>query len=285
MNVAGNKDVGRVLDDHIIRVFGRERSVAAVGWSKMSFSEHELHDLGRLVIAEGLDVGGVVEEALAMITEDLDAVEAEVAGIAEEDIVGAGEQVFDLSFEGGLRLSGPDRVVVAGLDDDGDVVWDELELGGERLVLIVDVGDGEFFLLAGVDADTVDQVSGEDEVFQAAGNIPLAAVAEIAVDPTKKHGPFVLHEHLAADVDVTEEGGADGGLGVFAVVLHLDVREDDVLDEDEVALFAELADHPDHFIEHDFAGEREDLSEALQRHEGDAAGLIFEFNDPVSFGG
>ena len=56
------------------------------------------------------------------------------------------------------------------------MVWDVFELFCQRLILIVDVADGEFFFLVWVDSDAIDKVSGEDEVFQFACHVSLSGV-------------------------------------------------------------------------------------------------------------
>ncbi len=78
VDVAGDEDVGCFVDDHVVGVFWCEGGVAAVGGCEVAFFEHDFHDFGGFVVFEVGDVGGEVEEALAVVGEYFDVVEAEV---------------------------------------------------------------------------------------------------------------------------------------------------------------------------------------------------------------
>ncbi len=162
------------------------------------------------------------------------------------------------------------------------MVRDVFELLGKCLVLVVDVADGEFFFLVWVDADAVDEITGEHEVFQFACNISLPGVSQVSVDPAEERVPFSVHEHLASDVDVGEERDAEGGFYSFSVLMHFYVRVDDVLDDDEVFVFTDFSDHPDDLIKHHFVCQLHYLCITFQRHERRRTGVVFDFDEPVS---
>ena len=88
-----------------------------------------------------------------------------IAGVSDEPEVLACEEVSDFFFERWLWFRGSYCIMVPWLEEHGDVVWYVGELFRESLVLIVDVADGQFFFLVWVNADAVDQIPREDEIF------------------------------------------------------------------------------------------------------------------------
>ena len=83
--MTGDENIWDLADEHVVFVFWGKGGVSSIGGCEVSFLQHQLHDLGRLVVVEALDVRGVIQEALPMVGEDLDPMEREIGGIADEN--------------------------------------------------------------------------------------------------------------------------------------------------------------------------------------------------------
>ena len=157
MDVAGRKDVRDLVDDQMVFGLGRDRRLAAVDRGEVAHAEHRLHRVERTRVTHPGDRGHEVVHAPAMVREDADPFEGEERGIPREDDVRI-EQVLDRGRERGLRLGRTHGVVVSREHDDRDAVGEVSDHPRERLVLPVDVIDGEFLVLTRIDADPVHDV-------------------------------------------------------------------------------------------------------------------------------
>ena len=92
--------------------------------------------------------------------------------------------------------------MVTWLHDDGDVIRYLLELYCKFFILFGKICYGKIVFLARVDADTIDNIAGKDEIFDSSGNFSLSAVAKSSIDPFKKSIPLIFHKGVAADMDV-----------------------------------------------------------------------------------
>ena len=69
--MAGDEDIWDLVDKHVVLMFWGKWGVSPVGWCKVSFLQHEFHDLGWLVIVQGLNVCRVIKKALSMVGQDV----------------------------------------------------------------------------------------------------------------------------------------------------------------------------------------------------------------------
>ena len=96
MHMSCDKDVRASVDDHVVDVFRCKGCVASVGWCKMSFLQHVLHNWCRLVVVECLDVGGKVKKANAVVAKYFYIMNSKRAWVAQEQVVSSGKKAADV---------------------------------------------------------------------------------------------------------------------------------------------------------------------------------------------
>ncbi len=65
--MASDEDIRDLVDEHVVLMFWGKGSVSPVGRREVPFLQHEFHDLGGLVIVQGLNVCRVIKQALSMV--------------------------------------------------------------------------------------------------------------------------------------------------------------------------------------------------------------------------
>ncbi len=83
--MAGDEDIWDLVDEHVVLMFRGKGGVSPVGWREVSFLQHQFHDLGRLVVVQGLNVCGVIKQALSMVGKDLYPMQREIGRVSDEN--------------------------------------------------------------------------------------------------------------------------------------------------------------------------------------------------------
>jgi len=271
VDVAGVEDVGHVVDSEIVLRFRCKSEFAAVLRGDVAFLQELVHRLVWLVVA-GLLLGEFGDQLVqrdAVIHQNRDALDGDRRGVARDlRIVGRHDR-SELLVEAGLWLREPDGVVVAGDHHDLHVAGDGLEILREGLVLVEDVDDVEFLVLFGVDADALDHVAGDQQVFDVLGLL--------GVQPVGEPLPGVGHELLAADVDIRNEGGLDVPVGRVRPKGPGNVGEVNRVGEEDAGVVGQRPLHGDTLVEQEFVDQLRD-GFVLHHERGKRPRRVFEFD-------
>ena len=109
------------------------------------------------------------------------------AGIANKECVGNFVERRGVFFEEfGLGFGDSSDVVVAGCKKEGDVFWNLADQAGEFTVLFSDIFDREFFFVSGIDADAVNEVSADEDVFEFARDFAFLWCSEFSFAPLQE---------------------------------------------------------------------------------------------------
>ena len=136
-----------------------------------------------------------------------------------------------------LRLRTADSVVVARRNYYSHVSGQFLEHSRENLILPVNIGYREFFVLIGIDTYAVDDVAGDEEVFGAAVDQPVGESL-----------PLILQEGVAADVHIRDENGFCGLFASERRIHRWNVGSEHGVGVDDVSVIRERSLYHDDFI-------------------------------------
>ena len=155
--------------------------------------------------------------------------EGEIAGVADKR--GGVVVLLNVLFEGWLGFGRPNGVVVSRQHQALHPLGKQFEKSCKFTVLGKQVGNGEFLVLTGIDANAIHAVSREDEVLDRLRK-------RVGVEPAYHLVPLGLEEGLRPHVNVGEERHAHAGFGADLVVLVFE-GEMEVIDVENVACLTE----------------------------------------------
>ena len=141
--------------------------------------------------------------------------------------------LLNVLFKSGLGFRRAHGVVVPGEHEALHPLRKQLQEASKFTVLGEQVGDGEFFVLSGVNAYAVNAIAGENEVLD-------RLCQRVGVEPSHHLVPLCLEEGLRADVNVGKERYANSCLRTHFVVLVLK-REMQIINVENVPRLTERA--------------------------------------------